>query len=119
MTRSLNVECWRVIVSELDSIRDDGDFFSAILERSMNEEDLDLIKGIDVIISHPNTLIFEDLTIKNGEFSPPYNTRRVNEVVEFLSSLDTLDSSILHSLCSRKQKNISIIGFSTASFEPL
>ena len=85
-----------MIVSELDSIRDDGDFFSAILERSMNEEDLDLIKGIDVIISHPNTLIFEDLTIKNGEFSPPYNTREENLVVEFLISLETFEIRILH-----------------------
>ena len=120
MARLVMDVCWRVTVSELDSIREEGTVeVTLTLERSMNEADVELISGTAVTSSHRDILIFEDLTIKKGDSSPPCNSRRVNLVVEFLISLETLDTIILHSVCSTRQKNISIILFSIGSFDPL
>ena len=112
MTRSLKLEPSRVIVSEVEWTREGGDRFNVMLERIMNEDDVELINSTELTISHPNTLIFEDSTRKKGSLLPPYNSRRVNEVVEFLISLEALDTRILHCMCSTKHKNISIICFS-------
>ena len=55
-----------MIVSELDSIRDGGDFFSAILERMIEDSAVDLISGIELTISHPDRDILEESTRKKG-----------------------------------------------------
>ena len=101
-----------MIVSELESMREDVAFPTEILEIIIDDSALDLMNGTELTISHPNTLIFEDSTRKKGSLLPPYNSRRVNEVVEFLISLEALDTRILHCMCSTKHKNISIICFS-------
>ena len=107
-----------MIVSELDSIRDGGDFFSAILERMIEDSAVDLISGIELTISLRDIVIFEDLMIKKGSLLPPYNSRRVNEVVEFLISLEAVEIRILPLQCSTRQKNNSIIRSAIASFYP-
>ena len=80
---------------------------------------LELITGTEVTIPVRDRVIFEDVTMKKGEVSLECRTTDSNWVVEFLISLEALDTRILHSVCSTRQKNNSIIGFSIASFEPL
>ena len=56
-----------MIVSELESIREGGTRDPTLtLERSMNEDDVDRINGIELTISLLDTDILEESTRKKG-----------------------------------------------------